>query len=352
MKQNNISYTVKKVFCILLLIVFCSWAFLMMLQSLYDVIEYGGWLKITYDACNLICGILMFICVLIINKKSVKHIINTSLGMFDIGICIFIVNSFINVINAIRYYDVDDYRYILFAGISDIIMHWFLFLIVSALIINLTVKRNSGRTSIIIVYIALIICIRPILLALINKILIDRIDSLFEILLANFINEVPKICLCISLFLLTSLINMKLPKQFATDDITVDSMNLKSQNESGMLSNEDYSEKERHILDALDDTNETDENIQQINEKPNKRMKKGIIWIIAVFVTIIVVIITVISICFSGSRGLEYELSSDAEYYIVSGIGDCTDTTITIPSRYKWKPVKAIGNEAFEGSGL
>ncbi|MCD8041192.1 MAG: leucine-rich repeat protein, partial [Clostridia bacterium] len=49
-----------------------------------------------------------------------------------------------------------------------------------------------------------------------------------------------------------------------------------------------------------------------------------------------------------GSEGLKYTLSDDETYYIVSGIGDCTDTDIVIPSTYNGLPVEAIGEIAFE----
>jgi len=49
------------------------------------------------------------------------------------------------------------------------------------------------------------------------------------------------------------------------------------------------------------------------------------------------------------SEGLEYELSSDKSYYIVSGIGTCTDTDLIIPLTYEGLPVKEIGSSAFEG---
>jgi hypothetical protein len=48
------------------------------------------------------------------------------------------------------------------------------------------------------------------------------------------------------------------------------------------------------------------------------------------------------------SEGLAYELSDDETYYIVTGIGDCADTDIIIPSTYEGKPVTAIGSSAFE----
>ena len=48
------------------------------------------------------------------------------------------------------------------------------------------------------------------------------------------------------------------------------------------------------------------------------------------------------------SEGLQYTLSTDKTYYIVSGIGDCLDNTIVISGTYKGKPVKEIGSSAFE----
>ena len=47
------------------------------------------------------------------------------------------------------------------------------------------------------------------------------------------------------------------------------------------------------------------------------------------------------------SQGLEYTLSDDESYYILSGIGSCTDTFINIPSLYKDKPVEIIKDHAF-----
>ena len=47
------------------------------------------------------------------------------------------------------------------------------------------------------------------------------------------------------------------------------------------------------------------------------------------------------------SKGLVYTLSQGGAYYIVSGIGTCTDTDIVISSTYNGKPVKAIGSYAF-----
>ena len=45
--------------------------------------------------------------------------------------------------------------------------------------------------------------------------------------------------------------------------------------------------------------------------------------------------------------GLEYSLSDDETYYIVSDIGDCTESNIIIPSQHKGLPVKAVGSYAF-----
>lgn len=47
------------------------------------------------------------------------------------------------------------------------------------------------------------------------------------------------------------------------------------------------------------------------------------------------------------SKGLEYELSGNDEYYIVKGIGTCTDMDLVIPSIHNGLPVKSIGDNAF-----
>ncbi len=47
------------------------------------------------------------------------------------------------------------------------------------------------------------------------------------------------------------------------------------------------------------------------------------------------------------SQGLAFTLSGDGTYYIVSGIGTCTDTDIVIPDTHEGLPVKEIGNSAF-----
>ncbi|MCD8040300.1 MAG: leucine-rich repeat protein, partial [Clostridia bacterium] len=49
------------------------------------------------------------------------------------------------------------------------------------------------------------------------------------------------------------------------------------------------------------------------------------------------------------SEGLKFTLSSDKTYYTVSGIGECTDTDIVIPSTYNNLPVTAIASSAFSG---
>ncbi len=43
------------------------------------------------------------------------------------------------------------------------------------------------------------------------------------------------------------------------------------------------------------------------------------------------------------SEGLVYMLSNDGMYYIVKGMGTCTDTAIVIPEKYNNLPVKSIG---------
>ncbi len=49
------------------------------------------------------------------------------------------------------------------------------------------------------------------------------------------------------------------------------------------------------------------------------------------------------------SEGLEYTISDNGEYYIVTGIGTCTDVDIIIPSTYKGLPIEGVGEEAFCG---
>lgn len=48
------------------------------------------------------------------------------------------------------------------------------------------------------------------------------------------------------------------------------------------------------------------------------------------------------------SEGLAYTLSDDKTYYIVTGMGECTDTELYIPAEYEGLPVKEIGESAFE----
>ena len=49
-----------------------------------------------------------------------------------------------------------------------------------------------------------------------------------------------------------------------------------------------------------------------------------------------------------GTRGLTYELSADGTYYIVTGLEDEDNTSLSIPAKYKNLPVKAISPYAFE----
>ena len=49
----------------------------------------------------------------------------------------------------------------------------------------------------------------------------------------------------------------------------------------------------------------------------------------------------------NASAGLEYTISVDESYYIVSGIGTCTDNDIVIPPIYNDFPVTSIGAYAF-----
>lgn len=47
------------------------------------------------------------------------------------------------------------------------------------------------------------------------------------------------------------------------------------------------------------------------------------------------------------SEGLEFALSDDATFYIITGIGTCTDSHVAIPMVYNGKPVTGIGSYAF-----
>ena len=54
------------------------------------------------------------------------------------------------------------------------------------------------------------------------------------------------------------------------------------------------------------------------------------------------------------SQGLEYTLSGDGTYYIVSDLGECTDVNVVIPATYgdDELPVKEIGDDAFASSAI
>ena len=53
--------------------------------------------------------------------------------------------------------------------------------------------------------------------------------------------------------------------------------------------------------------------------------------------------------CTYYSDGLEYTVSTNDQYYLLSGIGSCTDKYITVPPLYLDKPVKKVAQGAFEG---
>lgn len=48
------------------------------------------------------------------------------------------------------------------------------------------------------------------------------------------------------------------------------------------------------------------------------------------------------------STGLLFELDEDNPYYIVTGIGKCTDSKVIVPAEYDGLPVKEIGSRAFQ----
>ncbi len=69
-----------------------------------------------------------------------------------------------------------------------------------------------------------------------------------------------------------------------------------------------------------------------------------------IFLLLFVLLISTLSLCACGpaeATDLEYELSKDETYYIVSGIGNEQRTSFTIPSTYNGKPVKEIDDMAF-----
>ena len=71
----------------------------------------------------------------------------------------------------------------------------------------------------------------------------------------------------------------------------------------------------------------------------------------------VVIIITVLYSCQHQdsnqySDELEFTLNQNGESYSLTGIGDCKDTHITIPSTYKDYPVTSIGEKAFWNADL
>ena len=80
-----------------------------------------------------------------------------------------------------------------------------------------------------------------------------------------------------------------------------------------------------------------------------QRFKKQVVLVL--FVTIIVSLVTSCTQA-NYTEGLEFELSEDRTYYVVTGIGKAKGSAdgrfdIKIPATYDDLPVKSIGNEAF-----
>ncbi|MBQ7353798.1 MAG: leucine-rich repeat domain-containing protein [Clostridia bacterium] len=79
-------------------------------------------------------------------------------------------------------------------------------------------------------------------------------------------------------------------------------------------------------------------------------MKKLLISILIILLSIVVFLVSCNKDNYEGegaSQGLEFTLSEDQSYYILSGVGTCTDLDIVIPEKYNGKPVKSIGYRAF-----
>ena len=73
--------------------------------------------------------------------------------------------------------------------------------------------------------------------------------------------------------------------------------------------------------------------------------------ILSIFLVVLLVLCSFVS-CkgknkLDGTAGLEYGLNIDGDSYYVKGIGTCTETNITIPSKIDGLPVTSIGYEAF-----
>ena len=84
-------------------------------------------------------------------------------------------------------------------------------------------------------------------------------------------------------------------------------------------------------------------------------MKKKLLMLLLIAVTAVCLVLG-ISACSNGgdepepvigTEGLEYELSDDGTYYIVTSIGSAEGNDITVSSEYNGKPVKEIGYQAF-----
>ncbi len=52
----------------------------------------------------------------------------------------------------------------------------------------------------------------------------------------------------------------------------------------------------------------------------------------------------------TASSGLTFDESADGEYYVLTGLGSCTDTEIVVPNTYGGKPVKAMRASTFKGN--
>ena len=70
---------------------------------------------------------------------------------------------------------------------------------------------------------------------------------------------------------------------------------------------------------------------------------------------LLILIILSTTICIFSCKGaseLEYTLSDDGSYYIVTGMGECTSKRIVIPKKHDGLPVRVIGQSAFADSDI
>lgn len=121
-----------------------------------------------------------------------------------------------------------------------------------------------------------------------------------------------------------------LPRQLVSDTITVNSMELKSQNESGMLSDEDYLEKKQDIQDSLNSQNIQCRETQNKFESENKtskstKLKKWIILAITVVVLTAIIVSIVVNYINENTYKIDMDYTQDSIEHFIEGIEENGD---------------------------